>query len=82
MNVEVMNVEQIINESINVLGSISVPVAFGDSITRPLCGVIKNLQIVQDMMKNQSKEEQEKDPDELKGVDFGGDNDGSSDKAE
>lgn len=70
-----MNKEEIIQATINVLNGISVPVVFGDSITRPICGAVNNLQIVLGMLQKE-KEAPTEEPEELKDVDFGGDDDG------
>ena len=51
----VMNKEEIINETLNVLGSISVPVALKETVTDPIAGAMKNLIIVLQMI-NKEKE--------------------------
>lgn len=73
-----MNKEEIIQATINVLNGISVPIVFGDSITRPICGAVNNLQIVLEMLQKE-KEVPTGEPEELKDVDFGEEENGKAD---
>lgn len=78
--------EQVIQFTINILGEIRVPVAEVEEIGVPISKALRNLQIVQLMMKeekekqDQSQEDQGQDEIyETNGIDFGedGDEDGN-----
>ena len=69
--------EQVVQFTINILSDISVPVTHAEEIGVPIQKAIKNLQVVQVMMKEE-KEKQDQSQDEkceTDEIDFGEDGD-------
>ena len=58
-----MTVMELLEQTIDDLNRIEIPVALADRIARPLCGVVANLQAIHEALEEPKEEPKEGDAD-------------------